>query len=229
MRKFFLSSFCLFFLAFCCIFSSDAIAASVCPNCPGNIALYGTIWPATCEGEGGGYSYCRVCGYRTGEYTLPALGHDMQETGRKNATCTTDGYIYYGCSRCSRVEMTIIGQLAEDHTWTETSRTAATCTTAGTVNYTCSVCNEIKSESIAALDHDWDETSRTTASCLTAGSILYICSRCNKTKTERSRAMRPLILDCLSPKGDRQSNFFVPGEVMGWPVTLSAHLMNGKR
>ena len=90
----------------------------------------------TCISQGVYRVECPGCGNSSNSSLGGPLGHDWTETSREDATCTTSGAIYYGCSRCAETKTETIPQLATDHTWTETSRTAATCTTAGTVNYT---------------------------------------------------------------------------------------------
>jgi len=137
----------------------------------------------TCIIPGQARYTCSICSQVKREILNP-LGHDWQETSRKDATCTTSGTIHYTCSRCSETKTETIPQLAENHTWSETSRTPATCLTPGKTGYTCSRCGEVKQETTSALDHDWKESSRKEPTCTVPGSIRYTCSRCGFARSE---------------------------------------------
>ncbi len=55
---------------------------------------------ATCEEAGEEAVVCSVCGDKREQVTIPALGHDYQETARSEAANGEDGWIEYTCTRC---------------------------------------------------------------------------------------------------------------------------------
>ena len=98
------------------------------------------------------------------------------EIGRKDATCTEEGWVKYGCTYESNNNAAY-----PEHTeqWTETidalghdftvkqSETPATCETAGTIVWKCFRCDETKTETIPALGHHWvDNGSDSTHICV---------------------------------------------------------------
>lgn len=103
-----------------------------------------------------------------------------KEIGRKDATCTEDGWVKYECTYESDRYAT-----APEHNyqWTETidalghdftvkqSETPATCERAGTIVWKCSRCDETKTQTIPALNHDYrdDWVVTTPATCTTKG------------------------------------------------------------
>ena len=109
-----------------------------------------------------------------------------KEIGRKDATCTEDGWVKYGCTYESNNNAAY-----PEHTeqWTETidalghdftvkqSEMPATCETAGTIVWKCSRCDETKTETIPALNHDYrdDWTVTTPATCTTKGVETRYC------------------------------------------------------
>ena len=108
------------------------------------------------------------------------------EIGRKDATCTEEGWVKYGCTYESNNNAAY-----SEHTeqWTETidalghdftvkqSEMPATCETAGTIVWKCSRCDETKTETIPALNHDYrdDWTVTTPATCTTKGVETRYC------------------------------------------------------
>ena len=102
------------------------------------------------------------------------------EIGRKDATCTEEGWVKYGCTYESNNNAAY-----PEHTeqWTETidalghdftvkqSEMPATCETAGTIVWKCSRCDETKTQTIPALNHDYrdDWVVTTPATCTTKG------------------------------------------------------------
>ena len=108
------------------------------------------------------------------------------EIGRKDATCTEEGWVKYGCTYESNNNAAY-----PEHTeqWTETidalghdftvkqSEMPATCETAGTIVWKCSRCDETKTETIPALNHDYrdDWTVTTPATCTTKGVETRYC------------------------------------------------------
>jgi len=145
------------------------------------------------------------------ETVLTALGHDMEKTEAKAATCIEAGNTeYYTCSHCEKLffdeagkteltqEETVLTALGHDMEKTEAK--AATCTEAGnTEYYTCSRCEklfldeagktEITQEEtvLTALGHDMEKTEAKAATCTEAGNIeYYTCSRCKKLYSDEA-------------------------------------------
>ena len=108
------------------------------------------------------------------------------EIGRKDATCTEEGWVKYGCTYESNNNAA-----HPEHTeqWTETidalghdftvkqSETPATCERAGTIVWKCSRCDETKTQTIPALNHDYqdDWTVTTPATCTKEGVETRYC------------------------------------------------------
>ena len=123
-----------------------------------------------------------------------------KEIGRKDATCTEDGWVKYGCTYESDRYAT-----APEHNyeWTETipatghhwkdngeashictkdnvteahaygewtTVTPATCTTAGQKQHTCTVCGHVETQEIPATGHHWKDNGDGTHTCPGCGA-----------------------------------------------------------
>ena len=123
-----------------------------------------------------------------------------KEIGRKDATCTEDGWVKYGCTYESDRYAT-----APEHNyeWTETipatghhwkdngeashictkdnvteahaygewtTVTPATCTTAGQKQHTCTVCGHVETQEIPATGHHWKDNGDGTHTCPDCGA-----------------------------------------------------------
>ena len=123
-----------------------------------------------------------------------------KEIGRKDATCTEDGWVKYGCTYESDRYAT-----APEHNyqWTETIPalghdwkdngdanhicdrdhvtaahtygdwvvvTPATCTTAGKKQHTCTVCGHVETQEIPATGHHWKDNGDGTHTCPDCGA-----------------------------------------------------------
>ena len=123
-----------------------------------------------------------------------------KEIGRKDATCTEDGWVKYECTYESDRYAT-----AREHTdqWTETipatghhwkdngeashictkdnvteahaygewtTVTPATCTTAGQKQHTCTVCGHVETQEIPATGHHWKDNGDGTHTCPDCGA-----------------------------------------------------------
>ena len=109
--------------------------------------------------------------------------HEFTEkVDHKNATCQTEGYDIYKCSKCDETKKVTIAKI--DHDYKLTKKVDATCTADGYKEYTCSMCGNIKKEiKTKKLGHDFSiKKEHKDATCQTAGYDLYKCSRCNETK-----------------------------------------------
>ena len=123
-----------------------------------------------------------------------------KEIGRKDATCTEDGWVKYGCTYESNRYATdpehidewteTIPALGHDwkdngdanhicdrdhvtaaHTYDEwTTVTPATCTTAGQKQRTCTVCGHVETQEIPATGHHWKDNGDGTHTCPDCGA-----------------------------------------------------------
>ncbi len=137
----------------------------------------------TCT-EGGYTTYtCTVCGNVRTDNKTPAMGHNLNWTTEKDATCTETGLEKGACSRCDYAETKTIPVKKHE----ETSKvTAPTCTEGGYTTYTCTVCGNVRTDNkTPALGHNvgnW--TTTTEPGCTTEGVQTGTCSRCDHTETK---------------------------------------------
>ena len=108
------------------------------------------------------------------------------EIDHKDATCTEEGWVKYGCTYESNNNAAYpehteqwtetIGALGHDFT-VKQSETPATCERAGTIVWKCSRCDETKTETIPALNHDYrdDWQVTTPATCTKEGVETRYC------------------------------------------------------
>lgn len=166
----------------------------------------------TCEKTGSQSRHCKVCGDRTEEKSIPALGHIWKDKGdgtaactregcdavhthvwdngqvTKEATCEEDGTMRFQCTyekNCDAVKTEKINKLGHDYQIANTD--APTCTKAGILYYKCSRCESTKTQedtSNPALGHDYQLTDTDAPTCTKAGVLHYKCSRCESTKTQ---------------------------------------------
>lgn len=81
----------------------------------GNMKLI-TIVAPTCTAGGSTVYYCPDCGLDVRVEPTAALGHDMQETARVEASCAAPATVTTECARCGLVESTQTGSKL-DHVW----------------------------------------------------------------------------------------------------------------
>ena len=123
-----------------------------------------------------------------------------KEIGRKDATCTEDGWVKYGCTYESDRYATAPEHNyqwtetvpATGHTWTDngdanhictkdnvteahsygewTTVTPATCTTAGQKQHTCTKCGHVETQEIPATGHHWKDNGDGTHTCPDCGA-----------------------------------------------------------
>ena len=142
-----------------------------------------TVTEPTCE-DVGYTTYTCACGESYVADETAALGHDLEEVDRVDASCKGDGYIKYECTRCDYEKTETLSSAEYGHTQgDELARTEPTCTEKGSVTYKCSVCGEEITKEIAALGHNL-KTETTAATCKEEGSVVTTCTRCDYTKTE---------------------------------------------
>ncbi len=112
-------------------------------------------------GHKGGNATCTapaVCLECDAEYA-EALGHDWLALpgGSLEATCTTDGFSTYKCSRCGESKTETFA--ASGHSYGVTV-VAPTCTESGGTVHTCSACGDsYTDEPTSAMGHSWSDTS----------------------------------------------------------------------
>ena len=94
--------------------------------------------------------------------------HEYAEVSRTDATCTSEGIIYYACTLCDATSSEIIPML--DHDYLVQSTTTATCTSNGVAAYACSACGHSYEEIIErAYGHDF---------------VDEVCTRCGADEPE---------------------------------------------
>ena len=106
-------------------------------------------------------------------------------TSSYSATCTSGGYTYNYCTRCSYSYNSNQTSALGHNYGTYTTSKAPTCTATGTETAKCTRCSATTSRTLAALGHDYGEYVETTApTCTAAGEETAECSRCGDTKTQ---------------------------------------------
>ena len=116
-----------------------------------------------------------TCGYPNG-------GETVKLTKTINATCTTDGYQEYTCSKCGETHQVMLPKTG--HNYQVSKKVDATCTADGYDVYTCSNCKDTYTKTTQQkLGHDFSKKiNHKDSTCTVKGFDLYQCSRCNKTK-----------------------------------------------
>ncbi|MBE6812370.1 MAG: hypothetical protein E7523_05760 [Ruminococcaceae bacterium] len=133
---------------------------------------------ATCTQ--GGYTAsvtCSVCLFVFAEsVTTPALGHDYEEAGVREPTCTSDGRKTFECSRCTASYYDKIDRLGHDMYIFST--TDPTCTVRGLILQKCRRCSHTLSQSIPELGHE-EQYNTVAPTCTEGGYTEITCSRCD--------------------------------------------------
>lgn len=116
-----------------------------------------------------------TCGYPNG-------GETVKLTKTINATCTTDGYQEYTCSKCGETHQVILPKTG--HNYQVSKKVDATCTADGYDVYTCSNCKDTYTKTTQQkLGHDFSKKiNHKDSTCTVKGFDLYQCSRCDETK-----------------------------------------------
>lgn len=143
---------------------------------------------ATCTQDGYVKETCTDCGEELRYEAIPALDHEMVETGRLEPAIGVPGYIEYTCTRCGeKLVENLPGLSEEEHLHQNvTESNAAGCTTEGSVRTYCTSCGEVfRDEVTPALGHTpAEEISRVDPQAGVAGYVIYRCSRCNEQYQE---------------------------------------------
>ena len=116
-----------------------------------------------------------ACGYPNG-------GETVKLTKTVNATCTTDGYQEYTCSKCGETHQVMLPKIGHDYQVSE--KVDATCTADGYEVYTCANCKDSYTKTTQKkLGHDFSKKiDHKDSTCTVKGFDLYQCSRCDETK-----------------------------------------------
>ena len=172
---------------------------------------------ATCTEEGNiEYWTCTECGklfkdsegnqeIEQADTVIPFVGHSMQKTEAKAATCTEEGNIeYWTCTECGKLFKDSEGNQEIEqadtvipfvgHSMQKTEAKAATCTEEGNIEYwTCTECGKLFKDSegnqeieqadtvIPFVGHSMQKTEAKAATCTEEGNIEYwTCTECGK-------------------------------------------------
>ncbi|MBR4459283.1 MAG: hypothetical protein IKS31_10035 [Clostridia bacterium] len=101
--------------------------------------------------------------------------HNWVKDPQRPADCTTQGLVFYFCTKCGDSYEEVIPPLGHD--WHMTS-TSATCLSGGVTRYTCARCGLRKQERVGPLGHDYGpEQPDIPATCTEAGRNVRICRR----------------------------------------------------
>ena len=116
-----------------------------------------------------------TCGYPNG-------GETVKLTKTVNATCTTDGYQEYTCSKCGETHRVMLPKTG--HNYQVSKKVDATCTADGYEVYTCANCKDTYTKTTQQkLGHDFSKKiDHKDSTCTVKGFDLYQCSRCDETK-----------------------------------------------
>ena len=116
-----------------------------------------------------------TCGYPNG-------GETVKLTKTVNATCTTDGYQEYTCSKCGETHQVMLPKTG--HNYQVSKKVDATCTADGYEVYTCANCKDTYTKTTQQkLGHDFSKKiDHKDSTCTVKGFDLYQCSRCDETK-----------------------------------------------
>lgn len=132
---------------------------------------------ATCTEPGAKHKECKNCDYRTPDESIPALGHDMKETGRIEATCEEPAYIVPTCSRCGH-EINIPDGQPLGHEYNKIVND-------GNPDTHLIVCERDESHIKCREEHKWDDGKVTkVANCEEDGVKTFTCTLCKYTRNE---------------------------------------------
>ncbi len=122
-------------------------------------------------------SVCDRCGF-----TLPALGHNWEQTGAQEATCTADAKLIYTCGRCGETDEV-------EQAGTAGCKLAYFGEKQGAneyqliKQYQCSVCRQI-TDGESYCKHNYIAKIALEATCSSKGSKTLTCSACGDVQTE---------------------------------------------
>ena len=136
----------------------------------------------TCTDNGCDKYSCLWCDAEYNENKTDALGHDIYEVERVEATTESDGYVHYACTRCDYTITEILPIIGK--TYTEFEVFAPTCTEQGFTRHYCDQDDSYYDDAfIPALGHD-EVTVTVAVGCVNDGSITTTCTRCDYENVE---------------------------------------------
>ena len=142
--------------------------------------------PPTCTEKGIAYYQCADC-LVLNTVEASALGHDVIETERSEASCTTDGFVKYACNRTGCTHKYELTLTAIGHDYALISSTKANCTDDGIDTFKCSNCSDTYGNvTEKAKGHDYTLTEEVKVSCILDGKKTYSCSSCEASYTEET-------------------------------------------
>ena len=127
-----------------------------------------------------GYDYVNSSGAWVPNYEHK---HEFTEkVDHKDATCQTEGYDIYKCSKCEETKKVTIAKINHDYKLSKT--VDPTCQNDGYKEYTCTMCGDSYQEKLNKVDHDYKLTKKVDATCTADGYKEYTCSMCGNVKKE---------------------------------------------
>ena len=133
------------------------------------------VFAPTCTAMG--YSvYTCACGHSYRADFIDQTGHawDAGEISVPK-TCTTDGVIVYGCTKCDATREAV---LPAGHEWAEIELIKPTCSEDGKLVKECTACGAVETEVLPA-GHAWDEGIYTVEpTCTEPGKKTCTCEGC---------------------------------------------------
>ncbi len=127
-----------------------------------------------CVNDGYKYYKCTHC-VKSFTVTLPALGHDCEES-KDQPICTEPGTASYVCKTCGYTYSEVLE--AKEHLYRFSETVAPDCVTEGCKLYACVVCgHQMKDDIIEPTGHTYESYS-TEPSCAKPGKSCLLCSSC---------------------------------------------------
>ncbi len=186
--------------------TTDGLKRVTCKNCTATQTVtdpaIGHKYDEKAAGKVKTAATCTVAGVKTvecsngckttKEFTIDALGHDMQwQSDSVDATCEVDGLSHYKCDRdgCTYEDKKVLPAIG--HKFNEKPNagisTAPTCEKEGEDQYKCQNvgCKFIKKVVVPALGHDYEVIWTYEPTCNTPGANDLKCKRANCGKTSQ--------------------------------------------
>ena len=115
-------------------------------------------------------------------------GHNNRLMNSVQATCTTNGYEQWMCTRCGKTELKNQQPALGHDPQLKGEAVAATCTVQGTAEYACSHdgCDYGYIVITAAIGHNWLPVDKlcVQATCRQAGKAVFECEHCKESYTQ---------------------------------------------
>lgn len=140
-----------------------------------------TVVQPTCK-EMGYTKYWCDCGYEYNDDYKPKCECNYVVYDRKEATCTSAGYVKSKCKWCGNEKNeTILVKSHDFDVWQITSQ--PTCSKQGSKKKVCKICGKEETKTIRTAKHTWSEWNELIHPlCETDGKAARVCSVCGKTE-----------------------------------------------